>query len=189
MLQEHRVVCSLALLFFLLAGTVVAQSPTDAERARKSALNMIHGREVPEATLPCTPEEATWWDQLRKAAKAVQDTKGGRKEKEKYLALVQQGQEKSFQPPVADRPALVLSRTQPRYNEAARRKFVKGSIALVVQLRADGYVGEVEVVQGLEPGLDQNAIDAARQTIFLPRIKDRKFVPFLLPVTMSFNIY
>jgi TonB family protein len=82
-----------------------------------------------------------------------------------------------------------LSRTIAGYTKAARRKQIRGSIALVVELRSDGFVGEVEVVEGLEPSLDQNAIEAAQRTVFLPRVKDREFVPFLMPMTMSFNIY
>ena len=197
MSRQHRIsfqviVVLFTLLFilpFVLKGSALAQSATDSDRARKAALRMLHSREVPEATLPCTPEEAKWWQDLRKAAKAVQDTRGGKKEKEKFLGLLQEGQEKSYQPPTPDRGALVLSRAEPTYSEAARRKQIKGSIALVIELRWDGFVGEVDVVQGLEPGLDQNAIEAARRTVFLPRVKDRKFVSFQLPTTMSFDIY
>ena len=190
MLLAHRSSCQVVvtMILFLLTGIARAQSPNDSDRARKAALNMLHSREVPEATLPCSPDEAEWWQGLRKAAKAVQDTKGGKKEKEKFLRLLQEGQEKSYQPPIPDRGALVLSRLPPNYSEAARRKQKKGSIALVVELRADGFVGEVEVVQGLDRDLDENAIEAARRTVFLPRVKDRKFVGFMLPVTMSFDI-
>jgi len=193
MSQKHRISCQvivvLLVLPFVLIASALAQSPPESDRARKAALNMLHQREVPEATLPCTPEEAKWWQNLRKAAKAVQDTRGGKREKEKFLGLLQEGQEKSYQPPIPDWRALVLNRLLPSYSEAARRRQIKGSIALVVELRQDGFVGEVEVVKGLDPGLDQNAIEAARRTVFLPRVKDRKFVPFLMPMTMSFNIY
>jgi len=190
MLLAHRSSCQVVvtMILFLLTGIARAQSPNDSDRARKAALNMLHSREVPEATLPCSPDEAKWWQDLRQAAKAVQDTRGGRKEKEKFLRLLQEGEEKSYQPPIPDRGALVLSRLPPNYSEAARRKQKKGSIALVVELRADGFVGEVEVVQGLDRDLDENAIEAARRTVFLPRVKDRKFVGFMLPVTMSFDI-
>ena len=189
MSPEYRFACRLLVTLFLLSGSALAQTPADSDRARKTALNMLHSREVPPASLPCSPAEAKWWADLRKAAKAVQDSRGSKRERKKYLALLQAGQEKSYQPPIADRPALVLSRTQPAYSEAARRRQIKGSVALVVELRPDGFVGNVEVVQGLEASLDENAMEAARHTVFLPRVKDRKFVPFVMPVTMSFNIY
>lgn len=193
MSRSHSISCpAIVILFVLLSfllASAPAQTPTDSDRARKAALSMLHRGEIPEATLPCTPEENKWWQDLRKAAKAVQDTRGGKKEKEKFLGLLQEGQDKSYQPPIPNRGTLMLSKAEPIYSEAARRKQIKGSIALVVELRADGFVGEVEVVQGLEQSLDQNAVEAARRTIFLPRVKDRKFVPFLMPMTMSFNIY
>lgn len=189
MSPKYRMSCHVVVFLFVLAASALGQAPTDSEKARTAALRMLHSREVPEATLPCTPEEARWWQDLRQAAKAVQDTRGGRKEKDKFLRLLQEGQEKSYQVPIPNRRAMVLSRVQPGYSEAARRRLVKGSMALVMELRPDGFVGEVEVVQGLDPDLDQNAIEAARRTVFLPAVQDRKFVRFLMPVEMSFNVY
>lgn len=179
---------SLLVLLLVLLTNTLAQTPSEADRARRAARRMANAREVPEATLPCTPEEAKWWQDLRKAAKAVQENQGAKKEKEKYLALLKRGREKSYQPPIPDQAALVLSRTPPHYSEAARAKQINGTVALVVELRADGFVGEVEVVQGLGHGLDQSAVDAAHETVFLPRVKDRKFERALLPSTMSFNV-
>lgn len=176
-------------LLLVCTGGALGQAPTEAERARQMALQMVRHNEIPEATLSCTPEEAKWWQDLRKAATAVRETRGGKKEKEKFLGLLQLGQEKSYQPPIPDSRVFVLSRAEPRYTEQARRKLIKGSIALVVELRPDGFVGEVEIVQALDPGLDENAKVAARHTVFLPRVKDRKFVSFHMPMTMSFNIY
>jgi TonB family protein len=176
-------------LLLVLTGGALTQSPTESDRARKSALQMARGHEIPAATLPCSPEEAKWWEDLRAAGKAVQETRGDKKEKEKFLRLLQQGQEKSYQPPIPDNRVIVLSKTPPRYSEAARRKMIRGTVAMVVELRPDGFVGEVEIVQGLDPGLDENAAEAARRTIFLPPVKDRKFVSFRMPMTMSFNIF
>jgi TonB family protein len=176
-------------LLLVYTGGALAQSATESDRARQAALQMARRHEIPEATLPCTPAEAKWWEDLRAAGKAVQETRGGKKEKEKFLRLLQQGQERSYQPPIPDSRVIVLSRAEPRYSEEARRRMIKGTIAMVVELRPDGFVGEVEIVQGLDHGLDENAAEAARRTIFLPPVKDRKFVSFHMPMTMSFNIY
>jgi TonB family protein len=176
-------------LLLVLTGGALTQSPTESARARQAALQMARRHEIPEATLPCTPAEAKWWEDLKVAGKAVEETRGGKKEREKFLRLLQQGQEKSYRPPVPDNRVIVLSRAEPRYSEQARRKMIKGTIAMVVELRPDGFVGEVEIVQGLDRGLDENAAEAARRTIFLPPVKDRKFVAFRMPMTMSFNIY
>ena len=61
--------------------------------------------------------------------------------------------------------------------------------AMAVELLPDGTVGEVKVAQGLDPGLDQMAIASARKLIFVPAIKNRKFVSVWSPMTMGFNIY
>jgi TonB family protein len=176
-------------LLLVWTGGAMAQTPTESDRARKAALQMARGHEIPAATLPCSLEEAKWWEDLRAAGKAVQETRGGKKEREKFLRLLQQGQENSYQPPIPDSRVIVLSKVPPRYNEEARRRNRSGTVALVVELRPDGFVGEVEIVQGLGSGLDEDAAEAARRTIFLPPVKDRKFVSFHMPMTMSFNIY
>ena len=187
MSQQHRIsYVAIALLFFL-SGSAAAQSRNESGLDRP--LRLVHQREIPEATLPCTPEEAKWWQNLREAASAVRDTRGGKKEKERFLALIQEGQEKSYQPPIPDRRAVVLTKRPPAYSESARRRKVKGSVALMVELRADGYVGEVEVTKGLDPSLDQSSIEAARGAVFLPSVKDRTFVVSKSPMEMTFDIY
>jgi len=189
MSQVLRAYGTSIVLLLVWIGGALAQTPTESDRARKAALQLARGHEIPAATLPCTPDEAKWWEDLRAAGKAVQETRGGKKEREKFLQLLQQGQERSYQPPIADTKVIVLSKTPPRYSEQARRRMIKGTVALAVELRPDGFVGEVEIVQGLDPGLDENAAEAARRTIFLPPVKDRKFVSFRMPMTMSFNLF
>ena len=80
-------------------------------------------------------------------------------------------------------------KSEPLYTDEARNKLIKGSIAMVVELLPDGTVGEARIVQALDPGLDRNAQEAARRTVFLPKIKDRKFVVSFVPMTMSFDVY
>jgi TonB family protein len=146
-------------------------------------------REIPDATPPYTPEEAKWWQDLQDAAKAVKKTRGGKKESQKFLDVLQEGQEKSYQPPVPDIRPFILSKAPPLYNEQARRERINGTVLLSVELRADGYIGEVEIVKGLGHGLDERAADAARRTIFLPAVKDRKFAMYKVQMEMSFSIY
>src|SRR5262249_16875422 len=97
--------------------------------------------------------------------------------------------DKSYQIPVADHYAIILWRAVPQYTEEARINKINGSVALAVELLTNGTVGEAKVAQGLDPGLDKMAIAAARKLIFLPAIKNRKFVSVWSPMTMSFNIY
>jgi len=188
MIQTFKSFALVSLVFASGVG-VFAQSQTDADRAAQQAVRAVHSREIPEASLPGTPEETKWWSDLRAAAKAIGPARAGKTETEKLLHLIKEGIDKSYQIPVPDRYATFLWRAAPEYTEEARHKMIKGSVALAVELLPDGTVGEVKVAQSLDPGLDKMAIASARKLIFLPAIKNRKFVPLWTPMTMSFNIY
>ena len=182
-------ICLLLALFVTGSAAVFGQAQTDADRASQTAVKALHSRDVPQASLPCTPDEAKWWNDLRAAAKAISPARAGKTETEKLMRLIKEGSEKSYQIPVPDHYAIFLWRAAPEYTEEARRKQINGSVALAVELLPDGTVGEVKVAQGLDSGLDKMAIAAARKIIFLPSIKNRKFVSQWTPMTMSFNIY
>jgi TonB family protein len=188
MAQTFTTCCKIIFLSLMITGGVCAQSTpsqTDSDLAAKRALEGLRRREIPEATLPCTADETKWWSDLRSAGVAVRSTMGGKKETKKFLNLLAEGKEKSYQPPIPDRGATLLHQVPFQSTEESRKRNVSGSLALVVELRPDGTVGEVKIVQGLGYGLDENATKAARQMIFLPAVKDRKFVSFRMPMTMS----
>ena len=181
--------CALVALLVASGVGVFAQSQSDADRASQQAVRAVHSREIPEPSLPCTPDEAKWWSEMRAAAKAIGPARAAKTETEKLLHLIKQGIENAYQIPVPDRYATFLWRAAPEYTEEARHKMIKGSVALAVELLPDGTVGEVKVAQSLDPGLDKIAIASARKMVFLPAIKNRKFVSLWTPMTMSFNIY
>ena len=151
-------------------------------------LRIQHRREIPAASLVCTPEEAKWWEELRTAGNTLRATRG-KKEKQRFMNLLQEGQEKGLQPPVADMKEVTLLMTEPTYNENARSRRINGTVILEAEFRADGFVGEVKIVRGLGFGLDENAAEAARKTVFLPAVRDKRFVSFRLHMEMSFNLY
>jgi TonB family protein len=188
MAQTFTTCCKILFLSLMITGGVCAQSTpsqTDSDLAAKRALEGLRRREIPEATLPCTADETKWWSDLRSAGVAVRSTMGGKRETKKFLNLLAEGKEKSYQPPIPDRGATLLHQVPFQSTEESRKRNVSGSLALVVELRPDGTVGEVKIVQGLGYGLDENATKAVRQMIFLPAVKDRKFVSFRMPMTMS----
>jgi TonB family protein len=188
MAQTFTTCCKLLLLTLVITGGAFAQSTqpqTDSDRAEKRALEGLRRREIPEATLPCTAYESRWWSDVRNAGAAVRSSMGGKKETKKFLRLLAEGQGKSFQPPIPDRGATLLDQVPLQSTEESRKRNISGSLAMVVELRPDGTVGEVKIVQGLGYGLDEKAAEAARQMIFLPAVKDRKFVSFRMPMTMS----
>ena len=62
----------------------------------------------------------------------------------------------------------LLREVKPDYSEDARRRGIEGDVVLEIVVRSDGWVGSVKVLQGLNPGLDQRAVDAVRQWRFSP---------------------
>ena len=183
------------LMFILLCsggGTIAsAQVQIELKPNEKppAKLKLQDRRAIPEASLPCSAEEAKWWNSIRAAGDAVRGSRGDKKDRKQFAELLLAGSLNSFTVPIADRKAIVLSQTEPRYTEEARRRRVGGFISLRLELLANGTVGDVRTLNSLGSGLDENAIDAARKVVFLPTVKDRKFVDSVIQVAMSFNIY
>ena len=104
---------------------LVSVAATFAQQPSGSGRRIMLGprqREVPEASLPCTADETSWWQALRETAKSVLKSRGGKRETLRFQNLLIEGKEKALQPPIPDSKVFVLSRTEPRYTESARRK-------------------------------------------------------------------
>jgi len=78
-----------------------------------------------------------------------------------------------------------LREVKPQYTQAAMEAKIVGTVLLAAVVRADGTVGKVTVLNSLDPyyGLDQAAIEAARQWRFRPGTKDG--VPVAVRVTIE----
>ena len=161
------------------------QDPQEPD-PEKAALAALRRRKVPEASLPCSPAEAEWWERVRTASTKIQNHRGGGIEN--LMKLLQEGRDNSYKVPIPNRGITILQRAPPNYTEEARRQGISGSIAMVAELKSDATVGEVKVVEGLAAGLDESAIEAARSTVFLPAVKDGQFVTVRIPMTMTFSI-
>ena len=76
--------------------------------------------------------------------------------------------------PRGDRPDLpeFLLELRPRYTDDARRRRVEGTMTMDYFVRADGTVSRVNVAQGIDPGLDQLAIEAAQKAYFAPALRN-----------------
>jgi len=81
------------------------------------------------------------------------------------------------------------STPDPEYSESARKAKIRGTVLLALAINADGAVDAVKVVCSLEPGLDQNAADAARTWKFTPATKDGKPVPIQIEVSVGYRLY
>jgi len=87
-----------------------------------------------------------------------------------------------------DKRPVRISGPPPRYTEEARQNHINGTVILSVLVGADGSVKQVRVVSGLPYGLNDRAIEAARETKFKPAMKDGQPVPFWVGLQMEFNI-
>ena len=84
----------------------------------------------------------------------------------------------------------VVSETKPVYTQAAKDAKIQGEVQLAVVVKADGNVGDVSVTRSLDDkyGLDQAAVDAARQWTFKPGTRDGKAVPVQVELLMRFTL-
>ena len=78
---------------------------------------------------------------------------------------------------------------QPKYTPEAIQARVKGVVELEVVVSPTGTVGDVRVTKSLDTkyGLDQQAIEAAKQWVFRPGMKDGRAVPVLVTIIIEFH--
>jgi TonB family protein len=85
--------------------------------------------------------------------------------------------------------AHILSKPEPAYTPEALRNGVTGNVVLRLELSADGFVRDVEVLEGLPDGLTEAATKAARRIEFTPAMKDGHAVSQVVRVTYNFNLW
>ena len=82
----------------------------------------------------------------------------------------------------------ILGRPTPGYTDEARRNQIEGSVKVSVLLKADGAVSDIKVARGLGYGLDEKAIEAARQLRFVPAQKDGHPVSVRVSLDFKFSL-
>lgn len=91
-------------------------------------------------------------------------------------------------------PGLTLPRllreVKPQYTKAALDKRIVGTVVLDCVVREDGKVGACQVTRSLDAqfGLDEEAMKAARQWVFLPGKKNGVPVPVLVTIELTFTL-
>lgn len=75
------------------------------------------------------------------------------------------------------------------YTETARNKQVQGFVRLKIVFKKDGNIGKIKVVEGLPDGLNERAIEAAKNIRFRPATKNGKPVTVTKMVEYRFTIY
>jgi TonB family protein len=82
----------------------------------------------------------------------------------------------------------VISEARPAYTATALRAKIEGTVVLAVVVEKDGTVGDVKVLKTLDPGLDEEAIRAAKLWRFAPGTKDGKPVPVEVTLELTFTL-
>ena len=83
----------------------------------------------------------------------------------------------------------VTYRVEPEFSEEARKNKWQGIVVLRVVVGVDGKPHEVVVQRSLGMGLDEKAMEAARQWRFEPGTKDGQPVPVEVLLEVSFHLY
>ena len=170
-LRTLGLVCCALLLMTALAS---AQDTKTRTTTAGSVVSVFTYKEIPAATGPCTPEECDWWNRLREAGNKLL-RKGDGKSRSVFASLFVEGITKSYSVPLADRPSQALF-SPPLQIADLPIKPRNGTVRLSVERRADGSVGDVKLLNGLGSEVNKRCIREARNVIFLPAVRDRKFV-------------
>ena len=85
---------------------------------------------------------------------------------------------------------VVVKEVKPHYTREAMQARIQGSVWLACVVSDTGFISDVKVSKSLdtEYGLDQAAIDAARQWEFKPAQKDGKAVPVRVTIELTFTL-
>lgn len=89
---------------------------------------------------------------------------------------------------VSDREPVVKKSVNPVYPEEAKAKGIEGKVYLSILVDTGGKVKEAKVLKSDNPVFDTPAIDAARQWLFSPAIKDGKAVEAWLTMPFMFKL-
>lgn len=77
---------------------------------------------------------------------------------------------------------VVIQQVNPQYTSAAKDSKIQGKVSLKLVVGSDGIARDIAVVQGIDPGLDQNAVQAIKSWRFRPALHNAR------PVSMSARI-
>jgi TonB family protein len=83
---------------------------------------------------------------------------------------------------------LLLSKPEPEYSEEARAAKYQGTVILSMEVAPDGLAHNIQVVQGLGMGLDEEAVAAVRQWKFQPGTKDQVPVTVRALIEVNFRL-
>lgn len=109
----------------------------------------------------------------------------------KWAEGKREAKEDSSQPEsmkVSLRPTITY-REKAVYTQAARDAGIQGIVLLLVMYSAEGELKHILVIKGLDYGLTQSAVNAARKIRFIPPEKNGKPVSVIGNIEFNFNLY
>lgn len=83
----------------------------------------------------------------------------------------------------------VIRKVNPEYSEEARKAKHQGTVELYIEVGPDGRASNIIVRRSLGLGLDEKAIEAVKQWVFKPGMKDGKPVTVGALVTVNFRLF
>lgn len=83
---------------------------------------------------------------------------------------------------------VLLSKVEPQYTKAARAAKIKGTVLLSVVIDKKGHPEKIHVVRKLDPGLDAKAVEAIKQWLFSPAIRQGKPVAVMANIEVNFRL-
>jgi len=85
-------------------------------------------------------------------------------------------------------PPKLLSKVEPQYTDEARAALYQGTVVVKVEILTDGTARNVQVVQGLAFGLNENAVEAIGQWRFQPGTKGGHPVPVAATIEVNYRL-
>ena len=82
----------------------------------------------------------------------------------------------------------LLREVRPQYTAEALRAKITGTVFLEMVVLPDGTVGDVRITRSLDPGLDEEAVKAARQWVFEPGTRLGEPVAVQVNLALDFNL-
>lgn len=86
------------------------------------------------------------------------------------------------------RPPQLMNEVRPVYPPEAKAANIEGSVKVEILIDAEGRVREVKVLSGPGHGMNESALEAARQLRFRPAEASGKAVAVRVPFTVNFKL-
>lgn len=84
---------------------------------------------------------------------------------------------------------IVIHSVEAEFSDYARRKGIDGVCIISAIVDVNGLPQQVHVVRSLEPSLDRNAVDAVKQYLFKPAMKDGVTpVPVMITIEVDYRL-